>query len=284
LANQYVKTTLHPRIPQTVPFLTTNGAEIHYEVAGEGAPVLFLHGLGSSALDWEHQIAAFSGRYRTIAVSARGSGQSRDLRKPSGPFTVQEFAADALAVLEHLGATPAHIVGLSMGGVIAFEIAVTRPAAVRTLTIVNSAPAFVVKGLKAEATIWLRRIIARLFGPRGMAKMLAPKLFPGDANEPLRRQFIERMATNKRGAYISTQLAVLGWSVIDKLAQIAVPTLVMSAEHDYPFLANKQAWASRMPRSEYVEIPGAHHALPIEMPAPFNAALDAFLSRHGAER
>lgn len=265
-----------------MPFLTTDGAEIHYEVAGAGEPILFLHGLGSSTLDWERQFEAFSGRYRTIAVDARGSGDSRDLLKPSGPFTVAEFASDALAVLDHLDAAPAHVVGLSMGGVVAFQMAVARPQAMRTMTIVNSAPVFEVKGAGGRATIWLRRIISRLFGPKGMAKVLAPKLFPNAAHEPLRQQFIARMARNRRGAYIATQLAVLGWSVADRLETIAVPTLVVSAEHDYPFLANKQAWVRRMPCAEYAEVPDTHHALPVEAPGPFNAALAAFLARHAS--
>lgn len=265
-----------------MPFLTANGAEIHYEVAGHGEPVLFLHGLGSSTLDWELQLDEFSGRYRTIALDARGSGESRDLKKGSGPFTVAEFAGDALAVLDHLGAAPAHVVGLSMGGVIAFQMAVTRPKALRTMTIVNSAPVFEVAGGGAVATLWLRRIIARVFGPKGMARMLAPKLFPQPEHEPLRQQFIARMARNRRGAYIATQLAVLGWNVLGLLASINVPTLVISSEHDYPFLANKQAWVRLMPNAEYVEVLDAHHALPVEAPEPFNAALGAFLARHAA--
>ncbi|MEK7239666.1 MAG: alpha/beta fold hydrolase [Gemmatimonadota bacterium] len=265
-----------------MPFVTTDGAEIHYEVAGAGEPVLFLHGLGSSTLDWELQVAAFSGRYRTIAIDARGSGESRDLQKPSGPFRVAEFAGDALAVLDHLGATPAHVVGLSMGGVVAFEMAVTRPQALRSMTIVNSAPAFEVRGVGAVATIWLRRIISRLFGPKGMARILAPKLFPKLEHAPLREKFIARMARNRRGAYIATQRVVLGWSVADRLESIEVPTLVVGAGHDYPFLSNKQAWARRMPRAEYVEIPDTHHALPIEAPGPFNAVLGAFLARHAS--
>ena len=265
-----------------MPFLTTDGAEIHYEVAGAGEPILFLHGLGSSTLDWERQFEAFSGRYRTIAVDARGSGESRDLRRPAGPFSIAEFAGDALAVLDHLGAARAHVVGLSMGGVVAFQMAVTRPQAMRTMTIVNSAPVFEVKGAGGRATIWLRRIISRLFGPKGMAKVLAPKLFPNPEHEPLRQQFIARMARNRRGAYIATQLAVLGWSVTDLLETIEVPTLVVSAEHDYPFLANKQAWVRRMPRAEYVEVPGTHHALPMEAPGLFNTVVGDFLARHAS--
>lgn len=263
-----------------MPFLTTQNAEIHYEVAGSGEPLLFLHGLGSSGLDWEFQVAAFAPRYRVITIDARGAGESRDLTKPSGPFTVAEYANDALAVLDHLQATPAHVVGLSLGGCVAFQMAVTRATAFRTMTIVNSAPVFALSGGGALVTIWLRRFIARVFGPRGMAKMLAPKLFPDPSHEPLRRQFITRMSRNKRGAYIASQRAVLGWSVESQLERISIPTIVISAEHDYPFLGNKQAWVRRMPNAEYVEVPAAHHALPIEAPEPFNTALGAFLSRH----
>jgi pimeloyl-ACP methyl ester carboxylesterase len=265
-----------------MPFLNTGLANIHYEVAGDGAPLLFLHGLGSSTLDWERQVAAFADRFRVITVDVRGSGESHDIKKPNGPFRIEEFAKDALAVLEHLRATPAHVVGLSLGGCVAFQMAVMRPEALRTLTIVNSAPVFEIGGGGAVVTIWLRRIIARVFGPRGMATLLAPRLFPGPAHEKLRQLFVSRMARNRRGAYIATQRAVLGWTVRDQLGRIALPTLVLSAEHDYPFLANKQVWVRLMPNATYVEIAGAHHALPIEAPEPFNAELGDFLARHAS--
>lgn len=265
-----------------MPVLTTPEAVLHYEVAGHGEPVLFLHGLGSSSLDWRPAMDHFAPTHRVIAIDLRGSGASRDLLHPSGPFSVRQFSRDAAALLEQLGAVPAHIVGLSLGGVVAFDLAVQQPRLVRTLTIVNSAPSMVVSGGTARAVILLRRAIARVFGPRGMAKMLAPKLFPGPEHAALRRTFIERMARNRRGAYIATQVAVLSWSVRDRVREIQAPTLVISAEHDYPFLANKQAWASEMPHAEYVEVPGAHHALPMEMPDAFHGLLADFLARHGA--
>jgi pimeloyl-ACP methyl ester carboxylesterase len=263
-----------------MPVLKVQQAEINYIEVGAGEPVLLLHGLGSSVLDWEPQITALSGRYRVIAVDARGSGESRDLARLSGPFRVEQFAKDAVAVLEHLKATPAHVIGLSMGGAIALEMAATRPDLVKTLTVINSAPSFQVKGAAAWATIWLRRVIARLYGPQGMAKMLAPKLFPAPDQQALRERFIQRMGRNKRGAYIASQLAVLGWSVLDKFPRMTMPTLVLGAEHDYPFLQNKQAWVSKLPNAHYVEIPGAHHAMPIEVPDAVNDALRTFLAAH----
>ena len=265
-----------------MPVFSTNDAGLHYEVAGTGAPMLLLHGLGSSTLDWQPAIDHFSGRFRVIALDFRGSGQSHDLRRPSGPFSVPQFADDAADLLAHLGAAPAHVVGLSLGGCVALDLAVRHPSSVRSLTVVNSAPRMVVPGAAAMSIVLLRRAIARLFGPRGMARMLAPKLFPNADQEPLRRMFIDRMARNRRGAYIATQIAVLGWSVRERIGEITAPTLVVGAEHDYPFLANKQAWARDMRDATYVEVPGTHHALPVEAPAAFHAVLDEFLARHAS--
>ena len=215
-----------------------------------------------------------------LALDFRSSGQSRDLRRPDGPFTVPQFAADARALIEAQALGPTHVVGLSLGGAVAFQLACDAPALLRTMTICNSTPSFQVSGLAAHATILLRRVITALKGPRGMAQLLAPKLFPAPEHAALRARFIERMARNRPGAYAASQRAVLGWRVAEQLPTLAVPTLVVGAEFDYPFLANKQAWVSRMPDARYVEVPGTHHALPVEAPDAFNAVLDDFLQEH----
>jgi len=78
-----------------MPTLTLPDAELHYEARGQGEAILFLHGLGSSAEAWAPQIAHFSARHRCIALDARGSGRSRDLAHPHGPFSLRTFARDA---------------------------------------------------------------------------------------------------------------------------------------------------------------------------------------------
>ena len=263
-----------------MPTLAHDGAELNYTDTGSGPPLLFLHGLGSSSDDWELQVAHFAGRYRVLALDFRSSGQSRDLRQPNGPFTVAQFASDARALIESLTLGPTHVVGLSLGGAVAFQLACDAPALMRTMTICNSTPSFQVTGLAAHATILLRRVVTWVKGPRGMAQLLAPKLFPAPEHAALRAKFIERMARNRPGAYAASQRAVLGWGVADRLPSIEVPTLVVGAEFDYPFLANKQVWVRRMPNARYVEVPGTHHALPIEAPAAFNEVLDEFLREH----
>ena len=263
-----------------MPFFAHDGAELHYTDCGSGPPILFLHGLGGSTDNWEAQVEHFAPLYRVIALDMRGSGQSRDTNYADGPFTALQFAADARALLTHLRLAPVHVVGLSMGGAVAFQLAVDAPALLRTMTICNSAPAFIVRGVRARATILLRRLITAIKGPSGMAHMLAPRLFPGAQHAALRERFIAGMARNRPGAYAASQRALFGWSVADKLARIQVPKLVVGAEHDYPFLLDKQAWVSRMPKAELVVVPNTHHALPVEAPDAFNAVLGSFLERH----
>ncbi len=263
-----------------MPVLKANDAELHYVESGSGEPLLFLHGLGSSTLDWELAMAYFAPHYRTIAVDFRGSGESRDLRRPSGPFRIPQYTADTIAILEALGTGPVHVVGLSLGGVVAFGLALEAPHLVKTMTIVNSSPGMKVSGAKAQLTILLRRIITWTSGPAGMAKVLAPKLFPGPQHDARRRLFIERMGRNRRGAYHGSSMAALCWSARERLGEIAAPTLVMSAEHDYEFLGNKQAWVRLMRNAEYLEVPGLHHAMPMEAPEVFHPLLGSWLARH----
>ena len=113
------------------------GCTLHYEEYGHGEPVLLLHGLGSSSLDWEYQIPELAARYRVIVPDARGHGRSD---KPNERYSIAGFSADLIALIEHLNLGPAHVVGLSMGGMIGFQLAVDQPQLLKSLCIVNSAP------------------------------------------------------------------------------------------------------------------------------------------------
>src|SRR5439155_12833482 len=105
---------------------------------------------GSSKRDWEPQVAELAKTYRVITVDLRGHGQSD---KPAGPYTIPEFAADVAGLLESLHASPAHIVGLSLGGGVAFQLAVNYPALLKSLTIVNSGPSMGGTPEQAQAEI-----------------------------------------------------------------------------------------------------------------------------------
>lgn len=263
-----------------MPTIRVNGADLFYEEAGSGEPLLLLHGLGSSTLDWEHQVAAFKPHFRVIALDARGSGRSHDVDHPAGPFSVKQFAADAAAVLDKLGASPAHVAGLSMGGMIAFQLAVDSPGSVRTLSIINSGPRLVPRGFKEHYGMAVRKFVSRFFGPEAWGRILAPKLFPRPDQEAMRKQFIQRMALNDKKAYWASLKALVGWSVLDRIDTIDAPTLIVHADQDYTALPVKEAYTRRMRNAHIVVVKDARHTLPIEDPEKLFPVLFDFLKQH----
>jgi 3-oxoadipate enol-lactonase len=259
-----------------MPKLSLGEISLSYEVTGEGQPLLFIHGLGSSGRDWELQVAFFSPHYRVVTFDLRGHGQSDH---PPGPYSIRLFAADTAGLIERLGIAPAHVVGLSLGGMVAFQLAVDRPDLLRSLVIVNSGPEFVVRSFKDLLGVVQRFLIVRLLGMRRMGEVLAERLFPKPEHAPIREMFAARWAENDRRAYEAAMRAIVGWSVTEHLGEINIPTLVVASDQDYTPVAVKEAYVARMPRAELVVIEDARHAVPVEHPEAFNLALQAFLSK-----
>ena len=151
----------------------------------------------------------------------------------------------------------------------------------KSLVIVNSGPEFIVDSFKQRLQVWQRFLILRLLGMRKIGQVLGQRLFPKAEQAPLRSVFFERWAANDPGAYREAMRAIIGWSVADRIADIDCPTLVLASDQDYTPLADKQAWAERMANAELVVIDDARHALPMEKPEAFNAAVESFLAQQG---
>jgi 3-oxoadipate enol-lactonase len=259
-----------------MPKMQLGKIHLYYEVHGEGQPLVFIHGLGSSTLDWESQVPEFSKTYKVITFDLRGHGQSD---KPEGPYSVEMFAEDLSKLLLNLGVGPAHIVGISLGGAVAFQFALDDPARTGTLTIVNSAPTLGDPN-QVQPEIERRVGIVQQMGMRSMGENLSAALFPKPEQAAIRETFIERWAENDPGAYIEATRSMLGWNVIAQLGSIQCPTLVIAADQDYSPVAVKEAYVKLMPEARLVVIPDSHHATPVEKPAEFNAALAQFLAKH----
>src|ERR1700712_2599435 len=114
-----------------MPTATVHGTEIYYESHGEGEPLLCVMGLAADTMSWALQVPAWSERFRTIIFDNRDVGQSAYV---SEAYTTADMAADAIALADELGLDSFHLLGVSMGGTIAQEIALTVPDRVRTLT------------------------------------------------------------------------------------------------------------------------------------------------------
>jgi len=260
-----------------LPDIRINNITLHYETTGQGHPLLFLNGLGMSVGDWEGQAGYFSKDYQVITFDCRGQGASE---KPPGPYSISLFCDDTVGLLRSVKAWPTHLVGLSMGGMIAFQLAVSHPELVRSMVIVNSGPELILRTLTQKLEFLKRRLIVRIFGMRRMSEILADCLFPEKGQEVLRREMARRWAKNDKNAYNNSLQALIGWSVSKYLGEIRCPTLVVSADRDYTPVSYKQSYVSRMPDAELVEISNSRHATPMDQPEIFNRIVSEFLMKH----
>jgi len=259
-----------------MPEIQVRDITMYYEECGRGRPLLLLHGLGSSVRDWDLQMPAFSQRYRVVAVDMRGHGHSS---KPKGPYSLPMFAADTAEFIRRRRLAPAHVVGISMGGMIAFQLAVDTPELLQSMVLVNCGPELVPRTFKEKLQVQQRMLITRVMGMRRMGEFLAPRLFPKPDQAQLRQLIAERWAQNDQRAYLASLRALVGWSVTAHLEQITCPTLIVAAEEDYTPLAVKEAYAAQMPNARLHVIEDSRHATPIDQPEQFNQAVLAFLAQ-----
>ncbi|GBC63655.1 3-oxoadipate enol-lactonase [Desulfonema ishimotonii] len=258
--------------------LHTEDLEIYYEINGKGNLLVLIHGLGSGTRDWENQVPALARHHRVITFDVRGHGRTG---APPGPYSVPLFASDTARLMEALGVGPAHIAGLSMGGMIAFQLALDRPELVRSLSIINSGPELILHTVGERAVFCHRKLIVRVFGMRQMGKMLAKNLLPEPGQKALARRLVRRWGRNDRRAYLAALDAIIGWSVADRIHTITCPTLIMSADKDYTPVAWKAQYAARIPGAELVIIRNSRHLSPLDQPVQVNRALAEFLSQGG---
>ncbi len=260
-----------------MPMIPANRINLYYEEHGDGHPLMLIHGLGSSTRDWEFQVPEFSKSYRVITFDLRGHGHSD---KPAGPYDIPMFAADLAGLLHALGTLSAHIVGISLGGAVAFQFALDFPAMVRTLSIVNSGPTLGGTPEQDQKEIELRVGVVQQLGMRAMGEALSPHIFPKPEHAVLRETFVKRWAQNESDAYIEATRSMLDWNVVEQLGSIQCPALIIAADQDYSPVAVKEAYVAKMPTAQLVVIEDSHHATPIEQPMKFNAVLADFLAKH----
>lgn len=252
---------------------TVNGVRIAFEELGRGDAVLLLHGLGGSHDDWRLQLPEFAKRYRVIVPDLRGFGASGRRE----PFTIQQHARDMLALMDALEIPDAHVVGLSMGGAVAIEMALARPGAVASLVLANTAPSFRLSNWERRRMAWLRILLASLLGVGAVARITGRGFFPARGQGRLRRRLIRRASKTSRWVYLATLRALTRWNAEKRLPAIRAPTLVLGAEFDMTTTAEKRHWAERIDGARVVELPGSRHHSEQDSPERFNHAVRAFL-------
>jgi len=251
-----------------------NGVRITCRVEGEGPAVLLLHGLGGSHDDWFRQVPTLASRYRVIVPDLRGFGAS----ERQEPFTIQQHARDAAALIAALHEVRAHVVGLSMGGAVAMELALSHPDVVAGLVLANTSPEFELRTWERRYLGFSRFLLAFLLGVGGVARLLGKAVLPAPHHERLRLRMLERASHTSRWVYIASLRALTRWSAEDRLGGINSPTLVIGAEHDFSDIHEKRRWAAKIPDARVVMIPGSRHRSELDSPGAFNAILQEFLA------
>lgn len=253
-----------------------NGINLYYETHGDAnnPPLLLLHGLGSSARDWEYQIPTFTEQYYVIATDQRGFGRSE---KPKGLYAIEQFADDAFAVMDYLGFDAFHLLGYSMGGAVAYQMVVSDINRVKRLVIVNSLPSFSLDRPRAWYEYLMRLAVVNTMGLDKMSKLIAKRLFPKPEQQGLREKVGARFADNEKAAYIAAVRGMTGWTVAEHLPTMDLPALLISAEKDYFPLSVKQEYAAQMPNARLEVIEDSLHGTPFDQPHMMNTLVMDFL-------
>jgi 3-oxoadipate enol-lactonase len=236
-------------------------------------PVVFVHGLGGSHAMWLYQVPAFCDRFPVITLDLRGHGQSTGGEKSN--LTMGDMARDVVRLLRVLGVERAHVVGLSLGGMVAQQLALDQPLAVASLCLADTLAA------PPAGFQDLMRAALQLIEENSMAVVAKTRItnaFSEQVDPTMRDYFIDQVTRNNKEAYVRAARAAFGFAVRDRLAEIRLPTLVLVGEQDRvtPPVCSEEL-AAGIRDAKLIRIPGAGHITNIEFPNEFNAALKEFL-------
>lgn len=266
------------------------GCRLAYSVRGEGPPVLFIQGVGVHGDGWRPQVDALAARYRCLSFDNRGMGRSQ----PAGrPITVEQMAEDALALMDAEGWESAHVVGHSLGGPVALQLALSARARVRSLALLCT----FARGRDATRLnarmLWLglrSRVGTRQMRRRAFLEIVMPCDGVGAAG---RDATCERLAplfghdlADQPPVALKQLSALRAYDATPRLAELSgTPALVVSAAHD-PIAPPEvgRALAAGLTGARYVEIAEASHGVTIQCADEINALLLRHFARADGQR
>lgn len=249
--------------------------------AGRGDLVLFLHGIGGNKENWLPQLETFSAHFQVAAWDMRGYGESDEY---AGPLQFEDLNDDILRVLTHLKVDRVHLVGLSMGGRIAFEFVHSYPEYVRSLT-VCSATHHAGQMSRQRRADFLKSRLQPLReegkAPSDIAADVVGSLLGPNATIEVRNRLIDSMRMLRVDSYVKALEAVCLQDREVILENIPVPTLVLAASEDRLIPPSVlRPIAQRIPDSRYHEITDCGHLSNLERPEAFEAVVLPFLKQY----
>ncbi|EJS62866.1 alpha/beta hydrolase [Bacillus cereus] len=258
-----------------------NGNRRNYFIEfGSGHPVVLLHGISNSGRAWAPQIMPLvEAGFRVIVPDHAGHGASAKLDRPIG---VSEIAADVLTLLDHLSIEVADIIGLSLGGMVALEIALTQPQRVGKLIVANSFDTSATEEFRTMAEGWARTFRSE-DGPvkrfEGIWPMNVNEAFRATAEGMKTYQVWHGLAATADGQSLANVAeGIVHFDATTRLASLSLPVLFIAGEQDKMSIpAVSRGMADGVPDACYVEIQGAAHISNADSAAAFNEAVITFL-------
>lgn len=264
-----------------MPFIDSGDARIYWEEVGSGDPVLLVMGLGYTLEMWHRTRRALAARFRVLLFDNRGVGRSG---APPGPYSIAQMAGDARTVLDAAGAARAHVFGMSMGSLIAQEMALSYPERVRSLvlgcTACGGPGAALAEPEVADALVSR----ARLSAEEGVRVMVPYVYDPGTPRERVEEDIAIRLRHYpRREGYLAQLQAALAFTSHDRLASIGIPTLVIHGESDRLVPpGNGVQVAKAITGAELLLLKGASHIFMTDQPRASHEAITSFLDRVGS--
>jgi pimeloyl-ACP methyl ester carboxylesterase len=266
-----------------MPIAEVNRQRLHYEVRGEGEPLLCVHGLACDTLAWIPQLDTFAAAHRTVVFDNRDVGQS-SMAAPG--YEIADMARDALALADELELGSFHLLGVSMGGAIAQEIAIQAPERIHTLTLAVTFPA---GGNYATrlAEVWSNRV-RQISYEQHVDELMLLNHSEAFFDNPDMVAFIRTAMLNNPypqppEAFARQLSACSRHDTRDRLGALTMPTHVIGGEFDIlvPLWKSREI-ASLIPDAKLTVLPEAPHGLSLERAEEFNAAVLGFIREAAA--
>lgn len=271
-----------------MPFAEVDGVRIHYEESGEGEPVVWSHEYAGDHRSWQAQVDHFDRSYRNVVYDNRGYPPSSVPEDPAA-YSQDLLVRDLLCLMDHLGIARAHLVGLSMGASVVLNFALAHPERCRGIVVAGCGSG----SSDPEAFARVVRTMAAMLRERGMAE--AARWYTQSASRlTLRRkspaayarlvaQLSEHSAPGSALTFENVQLRRPSiFALEDRLRALRVPTLLMIGDEDEPCVDCNVFMKRCIPSAGLMVVPNTGHAVNLEEPAAFNAAVADFFGQ--AER
>jgi pimeloyl-ACP methyl ester carboxylesterase len=271
-----------------MPYATTDdGVRLYFEETGSGHPVIFVHEFAGDLRSYEPQMRHFGKRYRAIAFNARGFPPS-DVPDKVSSYSQARAADDILAVLDHIGASKAHIVGLSMGGFATLHFGLRHPHRALSLCIGGcgyGAEPDKRDTFRAEADVIADTIRNEGMSPFAERYAYGPTRVQYENKDPRGHvEFKAMLAEHSAVGSANTQQGVQKerpslYTLVDEMKRIKVPTLIITGDEDWPCLLPGILMKQNIPSGALAVIPNSGHAINIEEPEEYNRIVGDFLSQ-----